>query len=111
MIPKPLERLTHAPQFPEFDEDQLQGFVNASVWMKYHLAHFVQHIANRKPLEKLTAACFRFLTSLHSLPQNLQFNDAQRPLNTEYKLIVQRIQVIDLLLISDQGSENLTDLE
>src|SRR4051812_8620999 len=92
VIPKPLKRLTHAPELPEFNEDQLQGFVNASIWMKYNLAHFVQHIADRESLEQLTAARFRFLTRLHSLPQNLQFDDAERSLNAEYKLIVQRIQ-------------------
>ena len=44
MIPKPLERLTHAPPFPKLHEYQLNGFANPLIGMKDNLTHSVQDI-------------------------------------------------------------------
>ena len=56
VITKPLECLAHAPQFTEFHEYQLNGFDNAPIGMQRDLAGRILYIADRKPLEQLSAA-------------------------------------------------------
>src|SRR6476620_3496291 len=104
MITKPLESLTHAPPFPKFHEYQLNGFVNPSIGMKIDLTRGTPGIADWKPLEQFTTARFGLLSSLQSLPKDLQFDDAERSLDAQDHLVIAIIQIIHLLLISDQGS-------
>src|SRR5262245_14713971 len=67
VIPKPLKRLTHAPELSEFGEHQLYGFANTLVGVKRQFFHRVEHIPNRQPLKQLAATRFRFLSRLHPL--------------------------------------------
>ena len=105
------KRLTHAPAFPELCEHELNRFANASVGMKHNLAHRVQHISDRKPFEQLTTPRLGLLPRLHSLPQDLQFDDAECPLDTKHQLVIEIIQVIDLLLVGNESSEDLAHLQ
>ena len=61
VITKPLECLADAPQFAEFRECELNGFDNSPIRMLNNLAGCILYIADRKPLEQLTAARFGFL--------------------------------------------------
>lgn len=111
VIAKPLERLAHAPEFPKLREDELNGFANPPVGMKHDLTHGIQGIPDRKPLEQLTTARFGLLPLLQPLPKNLQLHDTQRPLDPQDQLVVEIIQVIDLLLVSQESSKDLANLE
>jgi len=51
VIAKPLERLAHAPPFPELLEYQLNRTANSLIGMKDNLTHRVQDITDRKPFE------------------------------------------------------------
>src|SRR5580765_4511684 len=111
MITKPLESLAHTPPFTKLYEYELNGFENPSIGMKIDLTHSISDIADRKSLEQLTPARFGLLSCLQSLPKDLQFDDAERSLDAQDQLVIEIIQVIDLLLISDQGSKNLAHLQ
>ena len=107
MITKPLERLTDAPQFAEFRECELNGFDNSPIRMLNNLAGCILYIADRKPLEQLTAARFGFLPCLHTLPKNFQLDNTQCSFDTQHQLIIQITQIVNLLFVSDEGSKNL----
>src|SRR5215470_12881079 len=111
VIAKPLEGLAHAPPFAKFHKDELNGFANPSIGMKDNLAQGVSHIAHRKALEQFPPARFAFLARLEPLPKNLQFYNAERPLNAQDQLIIEIVQVVDLLLVGDQGSKNLAHFQ
>ena len=44
------------------------------------------------------------------MPKHLQLDDTQRPLDAQDQLVIQVIQVIDLLLVSDERAEDLAHL-
>src|SRR5712692_4436710 len=111
MITKPLESLAHTPPFPKLHEYQLNGFVNPSIGMKIDLTHGIPGVSYWKPLEQFPTARFGLLSCLQSLPKDLQFDDAQRSLDAQDQLVIEIIQIIDLLLISDQSSKNLAHLQ
>ena len=111
MITKPLKCLTHAPQFSKLREHELNRFANPPIRMQHNLTRFHLRIPNREPFEQFAAARFGLLPRLHSLTQNLQLDHAQRSFDAQHQLIVQIIQIVDLLLISDQSSKNLTHLQ
>src|SRR5208337_1974473 len=79
--------------------------------MKHNLTQGVPNIAHRKPLEQLPAARFGLLAGLESLPKNLRFYDAESSLDSKDQLIIEIVQVVNLLLVGDQGSKNLTHLQ
>ena len=79
--------------------------------MKIDLTHGIPDVADWKPLEQFTTACFGLLSCLQSLPKDLQFDDAERSLDAQEQLVIEIIQIIDLLLISDQSSKNLAHLQ
>src|SRR5437879_675016 len=111
MITKPLESLAHAPPFPKLYEYQLNGFENPSIGMKIDLTHGIPDVADWKSLEQFTTARFGLLSCLQSLPKDLQFDDAERSLDAQDQLVIEIIQIIDLLLIGDEGSKNLAHLQ
>ena len=61
VITEPLECLTHAPQFSELREYELNRFADPSVGMKHDLTDGIAGIANRKPFEQFAAARFGLL--------------------------------------------------
>jgi hypothetical protein len=79
--------------------------------MKHNVACGVANIPDRKPLEQFTAPSFGLLTVLKSLPENLQLDDTQCSLDAQDQLIIEIIQVINLLLVSDEGAKNLANLQ
>jgi hypothetical protein len=101
VITEPLECLTHAPQFSKLGEHELYRFADPSVGMKHDLTHGVAGIPNRKPFEQFAAARFGLLPCQHSLAYNLELDDAECPFDAQHQLIVEIIQFIDLLLVSD----------
>src|SRR5216684_8458096 len=111
MITKPLESLAHAPPFPKLHEYQLNGFENPPIGMKIDLTRGTPGVADWKPLEQFSTARFGLLSCLQSLSKDLQFDDAQRSLDAQDQLVIEIIQIIDLLLISDQSSKNLAHLQ
>src|SRR5580765_6072430 len=111
MITKPLESLAHTPPFTKLYEYELNGFENPSIGMKIDLTHSISDIADRKSLEQLATPCFGLLSCLQSLPKDLQFDDAERSLDAQDQVVIEIIQIIDLLLIGDQGSKNLAHLQ
>jgi hypothetical protein len=101
VITEPLECLTHAPQFSKLAEHELYRFADPSVGMQHDLTHGVASIPNRKPFEQFAAARFGFLPCQHALAYNLELDDAECPFDTQHQLIVEIIQIVDLLLVSD----------
>jgi hypothetical protein len=97
--------------FPKLYKYQLNGIADASIGMKDHLAQGVPYIADRKPLEQLTSASFGLLARLESLSKNLQLYHAEGPLNFKHQLVIEIIQVVNLLLVGDEGSKNLAHLQ
>jgi hypothetical protein len=64
-----------------------------------------------KPFEQFAATRLELLARLHSLAQDLQFDNAECPLDTKHELIIERIQVIDMLLVGNESSEDLAYLQ
>src|SRR5712672_4753035 len=89
----------------------MNGFDNSPISMQRYLTVCILYIADRKPLEQLTAARFGFLPCLHPLAQNFQLDDTQCSFDTQHQLIVQITQIVNLLFVSDEGFKNLTDFE
>src|SRR5690348_15491526 len=111
MITEPLKCLTHAPPFPKFREHQLDRLADPPIGMKSDLADSVNSVANWEPLEQFSAACLRLLTREHSLPYDLEFDYAERSLDAQHQLVIEIIQIVDLLLVGNQGSEDLAHLQ
>src|SRR5215831_10801978 len=109
MITEPLKCLTHAPQFAKFHEHECNGFADSPIGMKSDLAQSVNTIADRQPLEQFTAACLGLLAREHSLPYDLEFDYAERSFDAQHQLIIEVIQIVDLLLVGNQGAEDLKD--
>lgn len=78
--------------------------------MKQNVACGVTNIPDRKPLEQFAPPRLSLLTILKPLPEDLQLDDTQRSLNAQDQLVVEVIQIINLLLISDERAKNLADL-
>src|SRR5215468_3183782 len=108
---EPLECLTHAPQFSKLGEHKLNRFADPSVGMKRNLTHGVSGIPNRESFEQFAAARFRLLPCQQSLAYDLEFHNAERSFDAQHQLIVEIIQIVDLLLVSDKRSKDLTHLE
>jgi hypothetical protein len=72
------------------------------IGVNHNLTHSVQDIADRKPLEQLAATRFGLLARLHSLAKDLQLDDAERPLDAKHQLVIEKTQIIDLLLVGDE---------
>ena len=96
-----MECLTHAPQFSKLGEHELNRFADPSVGMKHDLTHGVAGIPNRKPFEQFAAARFGLLPCQQSLAYDLELDDAECPFDAQHQLIVEIIQIVDLLLVSD----------
>src|SRR5271166_1808761 len=111
MITEPLERLTHAPQFSKLGEHELDRFADSSIVVKHNLTHTVAGISNRESLEQFAAAGFGFLPRQQSLPYDLQLNDAEGPLDAQHQLIVEIVQIVNVLLVGDKRSKDLTHLQ
>src|ERR1700756_3161281 len=111
VITEPLERLTHAPPFSKLGEHELNRFADPSVGMKRNLTHGVSGIPNREPFEQLPRRAFNLLPRQQSLAYDLEFHDAERSFDAQYQLIVEIIQIVDLLLVSDKCSKDLTNLQ
>ena len=75
--------------------------------MKSNLPQSINSIADRQPLEQFTAACLGLLAREHSLPYDLEFYYTKRSFDTQHQLIVEIIQIVDLLLVSDKRSLSL----
>src|ERR1700752_4375565 len=101
VITEPLECLTHAPQFSKLGEYELNRFADPSVGMKHDFTHGVAGIPNRKPFEQFAAARFGLLSCQQSLAYDLELDDAECPFDAQHQLIVEIIQLVDLLLVSD----------
>ena len=69
--------------------------------MKHDLTHSVAGIPNRKPFEQFAAAGFGLLPRQQSLAYNLELDDAECPFDAQHQLIVEIIQIVYLLLVSD----------
>src|ERR1700747_3663510 len=79
--------------------------------MKHNLSHGVSGIPNREPFEQFTAARFGLLPRQQSLAYDLEFDHAECPFDAQHQLIVEIIQIVDLLLVSDKRSKDLTNLQ
>ena len=79
--------------------------------MKRNLTHGVSGIPNRKSFEQFAAARFRLLPRQQSLAYDLEFHDTERSFDAQHQLIVEIIQIVDLLLVSDKRSKDLTNLQ
>src|SRR5271165_6297979 len=106
MIPKPLEGLTYAPPFSKFHKHESNGVANPLIGMQANLTCEIPSVADRQPLEQLAAARFRFLACLHPLPKDLQFDNAERPFDSQHQLVIKVIQIVDLLLVGDPKSRS-----
>jgi hypothetical protein len=111
VITEPLECLTHAPQFLKLGEHELNRFADPSVGMKHNLTHGVSGIPNRQPFEQFAAARLGLLPRQQSLAEDLEFDDAERSFDAQHQLIVEIIQIVDLLLVGDKRSKDLTNLQ
>src|SRR4051794_12832235 len=74
--------------------------------MKHNLSHGVSGIPNREPFEQFTAARFGLLPRQQSLAYDLEFDHAECPFDAQHQLIVEIIQIVDLLLVSDKRSKD-----
>src|ERR1700747_2707778 len=108
---EPLECLTHGPQFSKLGEHELYRFADPSVGMKHDLTNGVAGISNRQSFEQFAAARFGLLPCQHSLAYNLELDDAECPFDAQHQLIVEIIQIVDLLLVSDERSKDLAYLQ
>src|ERR1700758_3021734 len=79
--------------------------------MKHNLTDGVSGIPNRQPLEEFAAARFRLLPRQQSLAYDLELDDAERSFDAQHQLVVEIIQIVDLLLVSDKRSKDLTNLQ
>src|ERR1700755_646138 len=79
--------------------------------MKHNLSDGVSGISNREPFEQFAAARFGLLPRQQSLAYDLEFDDAERSFDAQHQLIVEITQIVDLLLVSDKRSKDLTHLE
>src|SRR6516225_3792297 len=111
VITEPLECLTHAPQFSKLGEHELKRFADPSVGMKRNLTHGVPGIPNRESFEQFAAARFGLLSRQQSLAYDLEFDDAECSFDAQHQLIVEIIQIVDLLLVSDKRSKDLANLQ
>src|SRR3977135_693365 len=101
VITEPLECLTHAPQFSKLGEHELYCFADPSVGMKHDLTPGFAGIPNRKPFEQFAATRFGLLSCQQSLAHDLELDDAECPFDAQHQLIVEIIQLVALLLVSD----------
>src|SRR5215469_7186293 len=106
MIAEPLKCLTHAPSFPKFYEHELNGLTNPPIRMKSDFAQGVDSVACRQPLEQFATACLGLLAGEHSLPYHLEFDYAEGSFDTQHQLIIEIIQIVDLLLVGNEGTED-----
>src|SRR3977135_2090893 len=109
VITEPLECLTHAPQFSKLGEYELNRFADALVGMKHDLTHGVAGIPNRKPFEQFAEGRFGLLSRQQSLAYDLELDDAECPFDAQHQLIVEIIQLVDLLLVSDYRAKDMAD--
>ena len=68
-------------------------------------------IPNREPFEQFAAARFGLLPRQQSLAYDLEFDHAECPFDAQHQLIVEIIQIVDLLLVGDKRSKDLTHLQ
>ena len=111
VVTKPLKGLAHTPELTEFRKHELNRVTNPSIWVDDDLAVSVAKISDRKPFVQLAAPGFRLLAFQKSLPKDFQLDDTQCSLDAEDQLIVQIVQVINLLVIADEGAKNLANLQ
>src|SRR5215471_11061933 len=111
MIAEPLKCLTHAPSLPKLHEHELNGLADPPVRMKSDLAQSVNSVAYRQPFEQFATACLGLLAGEHSLPYHFEFDYAERFFDPQHELIIEIIQIVDLLLVGNEGSEDLTDFQ
>src|ERR1051326_3317842 len=111
MIAEPLKCLTYAPSCPKFCEHELDGLANPSIRMKSDLAQRVNGVAYWQSLEQFATTCLGLLAGEHSLPYHLEFDYAERSFDTQHQLIIEIIQIVDLLLVGNEGSEDLTHFQ
>src|SRR6516164_8101180 len=111
MIAEPLKCLTHAPSLPKLREHELNGLADPPIRMKSDLAQCVNSVAYRQPLKQFATACLGLLAGEHSLAYYLEFDYAERSFDAEHQLIIEIIQIVDLLFVSNEGSENLTHFQ
>src|SRR5262249_35003157 len=111
VITEPLECLTHAPQFSKLGEHELKRFADPSVGMKRNLTHGVSGIPNREAFAQFPAALLSRAPRQQSLAYDFEFHDAERSFDAQHQLIVEIIQIVDLLLVRDQRSKDLTNLQ
>ena len=97
--------------FPKLGEHELNRFRDPSIGMKCDLTERVAGIADRDSFEEFAAARFGLLAREQSLAYDLQFDHAERPFDAQHQLVIEVIQVIYLLLVGDQGSKDLADLQ
>src|SRR6202007_2150744 len=110
-ITEPLECLTHAPQFSKLGEHELKRFADPSVGMKRNLTHGVSSVPTLGPFKRFAAARLGPLPRQQSLAYDLEFHDAERSFDAQHQLIAEIIQIVDLLLVSDKRSKDLTNLQ
>src|SRR5215831_17618632 len=111
MIAEPLKCLADAPLLPELGEYELNRLADPPIGMKHDLSQRITAIADGEPLEKFAAAGFGLLARLQPLAYDLQFDDTERPFDAQHQLIVEVIQIIDLLLVGDEGSKDLANFQ
>src|SRR5262245_6341893 len=111
MITEPLKCLTHAPQFSKLREHELNRFQDPSIGMQDGLTERVEGVPDREPFEQLAAARLGLLAREHSLPYDLQFDYAECSFDAQHQLVIEIIQIVDLLLVGNQGSEDLAHLQ
>src|SRR3954447_449304 len=111
MITEPLKCLPNAPLLAELEKSSLISRAPPPIGMKRNLPHSITAIADREPLEELAAARFGLLSRMQPLAYDLQFDDAERPFDAQHQLIVEIVQIIDLLLIGDEGTKDLAHFQ
>src|SRR6516225_10440125 len=79
--------------------------------MQDNFTREVSDVTDRQPLEQLATARFRFLAGLHPLPKDFQFDDTERPFDSQHQLVIKVIKIVDLLFVGDQRSKNLAHFQ
>src|ERR1051326_5464270 len=111
MIAEPLKCLAHAPSLPKFYEHELNSLAAPPIRVKGDFAQDINSVAYRQPLEQFATARLGFLAGEHSLPYHLEFDYAKRSFDTQHQLVIEIIQIVDLLLVGNEGSEDLTHFQ
>ncbi len=111
MLLEPLSGFPNTPELAVLPEDQGDRFSNPFIRIDHELAFAIEYIAWRQANEQIAAASFLFLPLKQAHLQHFELHDAQGPLDTQDELIVKQLEIIDALVVPDEGTEGLAHFQ